>query len=604
LEKTKDRNWELYQGEQRGKDVVETKNIYYGLGDDLLEELKLIQHSLKNTGIICTELENLICQVEIYQFNLTQLDMRQESTRHSSAINEIIEYLQILPHPYEELSEYEKTLWLTTEIQTKRPLIPAELPFSDKTRETIETLRIAKKLQQEFGKEICQTYIISMSHEVSDILEVLLLAKEAGLYDPATGISTMMIVPLFETVEDLKHAPDVLESLFTLPFYNVMLSGGSEAVKNNKPKTKLQEVMLGYSDSNKDSGFLSSNWEIHKAQKALQKMAEKYNVALRIFHGRGGSVGRGGGPSHKAILAQPGQSIQGRIKITEQGEVLASRYNLPELALYHLETITTAVIEASLLGGRGFDNIEPWNEIMEELAERSRQHYRHLIYEQPDLVDFFHAVTPIEEISQLEISSRPARRGGKKDLGSLRAIPWVFSWTQSRFLVPSWYGVGTALKEFLDAEPEEHLKILCSFYKKWPFFRTVISNVEMTLAKVDMQIAHHYLRELAPKESEEKFDKLYQQIAQEFHLTCDLILKITEHKNLLDGDPQLQRSIHLRNATIVPLGFLQVSLLKRLRQHNNMRASGIVRSLYGKRELLRGALLTINGIAAGMRNTG
>ena len=604
LEKTKERNWELYQGEQRGKEVVETKNIYYGLGEDLLEELKLIQHSLKNTGIVCTELENLICQGEIYQFNLTQLDMRQESPRHSSAINEIIEYLQVLPHSYQDLSEYEKTLWLATEIQTKRPLIPAELPFSDKTRETIETLRIAKKLQQEFGKEICQTYIISMSHEVSDILEVLLLAKEAGLYDPATGISTMMIVPLFETVEDLKHAPDVLESLFTLPFYNVMLSGGYEAVKNNKPKTKLQEVMLGYSDSNKDSGFLSSNWEIHKAQKALQKIAEKYNVALRIFHGRGGSVGRGGGPSHKAILAQPGQSINGRIKITEQGEVLASRYNLPELALYHLETITTAVIEASLLGGRGFDDIEPWNEIMEELAERSRQHYRHLIYEQPDLVDFFHAVTPIEEISQLEISSRPARRGGKKDLGSLRAIPWVFSWTQSRFLVPSWYGVGTALQEFLDAEPEEHLKILCSFYKKWPFFRTVISNVEMTLAKVDMQIAHHYLRELAPKESEEKFDKLYQQIAQEFHLTCDLILKITEHKNLLDGDPQLQRSIHLRNATIVPLGFLQVSLLKRLRQHNNMRANGIVRSLYGKRELLRGALLTINGIAAGMRNTG
>ena len=366
----------------------------------------------------------------------------------------------------------------------------------------------------------------------------------------------------------------------------------------------LQEVMLGYSDSNKDSGFLSSNWEIHKAQKALQNVAEEYGVALRIFHGRGGSVGRGGGPAYEAILAQPGSSIDGRIKITEQGEVLASKYSLPELALYNLETLSSAVLQASLLGS-GFDDIQPWNEIMEELAAKSRSHYRALIYEQPDFIDFFHHATPIQEISQLQISSRPARRGGgaKKGLSGLRAIPWVFSWTQARYLLASWYGVGTALQDFLQKEPEGHMKLLQYFYYKWPFFKMAISKVEMTLAKVDMQIAEYYLRELSPSEDLPRFERVFDQIAREYYLTRDLVLKITEHERLLDGDPGLQRSVQLRNGTIVPLGLLQVSLLKLLRQHQNTSASGVI-SRYSKSELLRGALLTINGIAAGMRNTG
>lgn len=266
--------------------------------------------------------------------------------------------------------------------------------------------------------------------------------------------------------------------------------------------------------------------------------------------------------------------------------------------------MTTAVIQASLLR-TGFDDIEPWNEIMEELAARSRKHYRALIYEQPDFIDFFHQVTPIEEISQLQISSRPARRpSGKKDLSSLRAIPWVFSWTQTRFLLPSWYGVGTALQEFLNEQPEEHLKLLRYFYIKWPFFKMVISKAEMTLAKVDMQMANHYVQELSNPEDKPRLEKVFEQIASEFYLTRDLVLKITGHQQLLDGDPVLQRSVQLRNGTIVPLGFIQVSLLKRLRQSRNMTTSGVIHSRYSKGELLRGALLTINGIAAGMRNTG
>jgi phosphoenolpyruvate carboxylase len=583
-----------------------------------------MEHNLAATGASCTELEKLICQVEIYGFNLAHLDIRQESSRHSDTVGEIADYLQVLPKPYDELSEEERVEWLVSELQTRRPLIPAKLQFSETTCETIATLRMVRTLQEEFGPEICQTYVISMSHEVSDLLEVLLLAKEAGLYDPGSGIGTVQVVPLFETVEDLKRAPRVMESLFSLPLYRVMLEGGYQAsellaaaqerengdrpgrgnLKSDAHVLKLQEVMLGYSDSNKDSGFLSSNWEIHKAQKALQKIAEAHGVTLRIFHGRGGSVGRGGGPAYEAILAQPGRSINGRIKITEQGEVLASKYTLPELALFNLETISTAVIESSLLG-TGFDNIEPWNQIMEELAVRSRKHYRSLIYEQPDFLDFFLEITPIDEISKLQISSRPARRSsGKRDLSSLRAIPWVFSWTQTRFLLPAWYGVGTALQEFLQQEPEEHLKLFRYFYLKWPFFKMVISKVEMTLSKVDLEIAHHYVRELSQPQNRDRFEAVFDQIANEYALTRNLVLQITEHQRLLDGDPDLQRSVQLRNGTIVPLGFLQVSLLKRLREHQTHSVPGVIHSRYSKGELLRGALLTINGIAAGMRNTG
>ncbi|MEL6881033.1 MAG: phosphoenolpyruvate carboxylase [Cyanobacteria bacterium J06607_10] len=613
LENTLARSKKLYNGEylqetESNLANTESSGRIYHSGDEFLAELQLIQINLKETNLVCQELDELICQVEIYGFSLAQLDIRQESTRHSDTINEVTDYVGVLPKPYNDLTEDEKTSWLIEELSTRRPLIPGELPFSDKASETIATFRMVRKLHQEFGPDICQSYIISMSHTASDLLEVALLAKEAGLYDPSTGVCALKIVPLFETVEDLRRAPDVMRQLWELPMYRAMLHGGYDAMKAaqiapEEAQTSLQEVMLGYSDSNKDSGFLSSNWEIHKAQQALQELADNYQVALRIFHGRGGSVGRGGGPAYEAILAQPGRSVDGRIKITEQGEVLASKYNLPDLALYNLESVTTAVIQGSVLGS-SFDGIADWNEIMEKLSVRSRQHYRALIYEQPDLVEFFHQVTPIQEISQLQISSRPARRGGKKNLDGLRAIPWVFSWTQTRFLLPSWYGVGTALKEFIDENPTEHVKLLQYFYAKWPFFKMVISKVEMTLAKVDLQIAQHYVSQLSSADKREDFQGMFDQIAAEFYLTREVVLSITDHTLLLDGDPSLQRSVQLRNGTIVPLSFLQVALLKRLREYGNDAVTGRVRSRYSKGELLRGALLTINGVAAGMRNTG
>lgn len=595
LERTRNRNQKLrHSGWQASEMELSTKGQEHQLYNhvcEFLAELKLIQASLIETKLNPKPLENLIRQVDVYGFHLAHLDIRQESTQHSNAIAEIAEAMQILPKPYDDLTESEKVTWLTQELKTRRPMIPSKLNFSVRTNEIVETFRMVAKVQQEFSVAICNNYVISMNRSVSDILEVLLLAKEAGLYDPATGKGSLSIAPLFETVEDLRSAPPIMTELFELPLYRSYLENHQH----------LQEVMLGYSDSNKDSGFLSSNWEIYKAQRALQDVCQKYQVDLRMFHGRGGSVGRGGGPTYEAILAQPGRSIEGRIKITEQGEVLASKYSLPEIALYNLETIATAVVQAALLPS-STDTLDCWLDTMEEISVRSRQVYRQLIYEQPNLVEFFHQVTPIEEISQLQISSRPARRAGKRDLASLRAIPWVFSWTQSRFLLPSWYGIGAALEEFLQQNPEGHLSLLQYFYSKWPFFKTAISRVEMTLAKTDLQIAHHYMRELTKEGYEEAFVEVFSEIHEEYQRTRKVIQSITGQKQILDSDRDLQRSVQLRNGSIVPLGFIQASLLKRLRQHRPDTID--LRSRYSKNELLRGALLTINGIAAGMRNTG
>ena len=579
--------------------------LHYGSADEFRSDLELVRSSLVATGLSCEALSDLQSQVHIFSFCLASLDIRQESTRHSDAIDELSRYLQ-LPVPYGEMDEESRIAWLLGELQTRRPLLPPTARWSPATAETFAVFRMLQRLQQEFGSRICNTYVISMSHTVSDLLEVLLLAKEAGLVDPKARQSRLLVIPLFETVEDLQGAPAVMARLFADPFYRELLA-------SHRPGGEpLQEVMLGYSDSNKDSGFLSSNWEIHRAQIALQQLASREGVALRIFHGRGGSVGRGGGPAYQAILAQPSGTVRGRIKITEQGEVLASKYALPELALYNLETVTTAVLQNSMVSAP-IDDTPSWNALMERLAARSRDHYRALVHDNPDLVAFFQQVTPIEEISKLQISSRPARRkSGAKDLSSLRAIPWVFGWTQSRFLLPSWYGVGAALQQELEGDPDQ-MELLQLLYQRWPFFRMLISKVEMTLSKVDLELAQHYVHALGRPENREAFAAIFAAIAEEFTLTRDLVLRISNHSRLLDADPALQLSVDLRNRTIIPLGFLQVALLRRLRDQNRQppmsegpaesQSRGDERT-YSRSELLRGALLTINGIAAGMRNTG
>ena len=581
--------------------VSSSQELHFSSAEELRTDLELLKESLDATGLRCEALRDLLTQVHIFGFTLASLDIRQESTRHSDALDELSRDLQ-LPVAYGAMEEEKRISWLLSELQTRRPLLPPTARWSDSTAETFAVFRMLQRLQQEFGPRICSTYVISMNHTVSDLLEVLLLAKEAGLVDPLARTAQLLVIPLFETVEDLQKAPAVMERLFRDPFYRQVLASNSD---NGQ---RLQEVMLGYSDSNKDSGFLSSNWEIHRAQIALQRLADSHGVALRIFHGRGGSVGRGGGPAYQAILAQPNGTLQGRIKITEQGEVLASKYSLPELALYNLETVTTAVLQNSMVSAP-LDDTPPWNALMERLAARSRDHYRALVHDNPALVAFFEQVTPIEEISKLQISSRPARRkSGARDLSSLRAIPWVFGWTQSRFLLPSWYGVGAALQAELDQDGEQ-LELLQLLYQRWPFFRMLISKVEMTLSKVDLDLAHHYVQSLGRPENREAFDAIFEAIAKEFALTCDLVLRISNHTRLLDGDPALQLSVDLRNRTIIPLGYLQVALLRLLRDQNRQPpmsegSSSRDGRTYSRSDLLQGALLTINGIAAGMRNTG
>ncbi|WP_269621910.1 phosphoenolpyruvate carboxylase [Prochlorococcus marinus] len=581
------------------------EGLHYCSIDEFRNDLELIRDSLVATNLSCEHLDTLLTQVHIFGFSLASLDIRQESIRHSDAIDELTKYLN-LSRSYSDMTEEEKVDWLKEELQTLRPLIPSGVRWSPATQETFSVFRMLDRLQKEFGSRICRSYVISMSHTVSDLLEVLLLAKETGLVDIALESATFdfLVVPLFETVEDLQHAPSVMEELFNLKIYRKSMPRVGEKL------LPLQELMLGYSDSNKDSGFLSSNWEIHQAQIALQNLASNNGIALRIFHGRGGSVGRGGGPAYQAILAQPSGTLKGRIKITEQGEVLASKYSLPELALYNLETVTTAVLQNSLVTNQ-LDATPKWNQLMSRLAARSRQHYRALVHDNPDLVAFFQEVTPIEEISKLQISSRPARRkAGAKDLSSLRAIPWVFGWTQSRFLLPSWFGVGTALEEELNTSPEQ-IELLRMLHQRWPFFRMLISKVEMTLSKVDLQVAHHYMTSLGSDQNRAAFKVIFEIIAKEYQLTKKLVLEITGKSRLLSADPALQLSVGLRNRTIVPLGFIQVALLRRLRDQNRqppisetLLTQGDSERTYSRSELLRGALLTINGIAAGMRNTG
>ena len=599
-----ERGWKLVlEGQSDTRNLEQLEKLHYKSVQEFTYDLELIKNSLNSTDLSCQAVNTLLTQVHIFGFSLASLDIRQESTRHSDALQELSNYLD-LPFQYDQMSEEQKIEWLIEELDTKRPLIPSDVNWSKSTEETFCVFKMVKRLQEEFGSRICHSYVISMSHSASDLLEVLLLAKEMGLLDQNTSHSKLLVVPLFETVEDLKRAPEVMDKLFQLDLYRSLLPKVGESFK------PLQELMLGYSDSNKDSGFLSSNWEIHRAQIALQNLSSKNNIVLRLFHGRGGSVGRGGGPAYQAILAQPSGTLKGRIKITEQGEVLASKYSLPELALYNLETVVTAVIQNSLVNNR-LDATLEWNELMTRLAETSRLHYRKLVHENPDLLMFFQEVTPIEEISKLQISSRPARRKkGAKDLSSLRAIPWVFGWTQSRFLLPSWFGVGTALSVELKSDPQQ-IELLRVLHQRWPFFRMLISKVEMTLSKVDLEVAKYYVDTLGSPKNRDSFEVIFDVISKEYNLTKTLILEITAKNKLLESDRDLRSSVNLRNKTIIPLGFLQVSLLRRLRDQT--RQPPISEALidkdeskraYSRSELLRGALLTINGIAAGMRNTG
>ena len=579
---------------------IPNPRAYKGV-DEFLNDLRLIKTSLKeNKGERLTKgrLSHLIRSVEVFGFHLASLDVRQHARRHRSAMADILNHYEVV-YDYEAISENDKIKLLTNEIMSSRPLT-AKLIFSQETNDTIALFRLIKRAQQEIDVEAMQTYIISMTTEVSNLLEVLLFARDADL------AGQIDVVPLFETVDDLLNAPAVMQKLFSNDAYMAHLA----------QRGMCQQIMIGYSDSNKDGGYLRANWMLFRAQRALAQVCNEHGVTLTLFHGRGGTLGRGGGPANRAILAQPPESVHGRIKLTEQGEVISTRYSNAAIAHRHLEQLVNAVLLTRSKQPRFVPTFAKADELaqwMDELSQLSFEKYRSLV-EREEFLRYFHEATPIDQISRLNIGSRPARRKQTTAIDDLRAIPWVFAWTQSRVNLPSWYGVGTAFDRWLtDAKvpdikrdnPEtgssgaerteakihaDKLANLREMYAEWPFFRTVIDNIQVGMSKADMDIAALY----AALTDEETHHTIFDDIRAEFERTKNALLLITQTEDLLDGS-WLKESIRLRNPYVDPLNYIQVELLKRLRNEPAPESIEALRD---------GVLLSVNGIAAGVQNVG
>jgi phosphoenolpyruvate carboxylase len=569
-------------------------DTFYFTSTELLEELRVMDRSLReNRGAQIADgmLRDLICKVEVFGLHMATLDIRQHSERHTNALAEVLRFAGI-EEDYAALDEEAKVALLSRELENPRPLIPTRLHFSDETNETINTFRTIAAILEQNCPEALHTYITSMTTGASDMLTTLLFAKEAGLLDIEAGKSLLDIVPLFETGADLAASSAVMEQCLSLPIYRKHLE-----LRNN-----VQEVMIGYSDSNKDVGFVAANWALYQAQCDLRDTFSHHpGLILRLFHGRGGSIGRGGGPSNQAILAQPPRSISGQIKITEQGEVISDRYGLPDLAYRHLEQVVNAVMLASFPTMN--DAPAEWEHTLEQLAAYARDHYRALVYEHPDFIPYFRNATPISEISRLKIGSRPASRRNSMRIQDLRAIPWVFSWMQSRHTLPGWYGLGYALQSYINppdgvvprGAPEtaaERLELLQEMYSNWAFFRTMIDNAQMILGKADMYIAEQYAT-LAPEPR--IAEEIFGQIRAEYDRSVSAICDVAQVDELLGNSPVLQRSIARRNPYVDPLSFVQIELLRRLRADPDAENHA---------ELEDVILLSISGIAAGLKNTG
>ena len=555
----------------------------YADAQALLDDMRVMYDSLiANAGAAVAHgaLHDLMRQVEVFGLSFATLDIRQHSERHSVAIAEILAHAGVADD-YLACDEATRTAILRHELTAKRPLIPTRLPYSDATNEIVTTFRMIAAINESLAPGTIQTVIVSMTRGPSDVLSVLLRAREAGVTALADG--GIDIVPLFETGNDLAHCDEIIAACWAVPEYRAHL------VRRHN----LQEIMIGYSDSNKDVGFVAANWALYEAQRRLRDCGAVHAITIRLFHGRGGSIGRGGGPANEAILAQPPGSVGGQIKITEQGEVIADRYSLNVIAKRHLEQVLNAVLKA------GFTKVNDanaeWIHILEQLAITSQQSYRGLVYENPQFVRFFREATPIAEISRLKIGSRPASRKNSDRIEDLRAIPWVFSWMQSRFTLPGWYGLGTAVQQFVatyaHGAPAAEA-VLQEMYRDWPFFRSMIDNAQMILCKADMYIAHRYT-ELVRDQA--LATRMMQDIEHEYQLSVSAVCVITQSEKLLAGNPVLQRSIALRNPYVDPISYVQVELLSRLRAQPD----GI-----GHEALEDAILLSISGIAAGLKNTG
>lgn len=560
----------------------------YNNPSEFMEDLLVMERSLRNhyaDFIADTYVRTIIRQVELFGFHLVTLDIRQHSKEHESAMTEILAKMSICPD-YGALTEEQKIELLTGILNDPRPITSPYLHYTESTQECLDVYRVIRKAQQEFGRSCISSYLISMTQGASDLLEVLVFGKEAGLYqheEDGSITCTLQSVPLFETIDDLHAAPEIMTTLFQIPAYRNSLNSTNH----------LQEIMLGYSDSNKDGGVITANWELRVALRSITAAAKPFGVKLKFFHGRGGALGRGGMPLNRSILAQPADTVGGGIKITEQGEVLSSRYSMKGIAYRSLEQATSALITSALWAKNPQinDAEQGWEEIMSRISEKAQQKYQDLIFRDPDFLTFFKESTPLPEIGELNIGSRPSKRKNSDRFEDLRAIPWVFAWTQSRYLLPAWYASGYGLNSFYQENPD-NLKVMQDMYQHWSFFRSLIDNLQMALAKADLVIAKEYSSLIHDQGIAERIFNLIQ---DEYRQTSELILKITGQQEILDNVPVIQESIRLRNPYVDPLSYMQVGLLSELR---SLREQGDADSL------LREVLLTINGIAAGLRNTG
>ncbi len=551
-------------------------------------DLEVIADSLRaNHGAMLVEprLAGLKRAARIFGFHLASLDMRQSSDVHERVLTELFARAGAQAD-YSKLDEAQKVELLLAELAQPRPLYSPFEAYSDETNSELGVLRTAREIRLRYGSRAIRNYIISHTETVSDLLEVLLLQKETGLLRVSSGACDVMVIPLFETIPDLQRASAIMDEWMSLPQVAKIIEG----------QGRLQEVMLGYSDSNKDGGFMTSNWELYQAELKLVDVFAAKNVKLRLFHGRGGTVGRGGGPSYDAIRAQPPGTVNGQIRLTEQGEIISSKFSNPEIGRRNLELLVAATLEASLSPrdpvDAGGERLARFEAVMAELSERAYRAYRNLVYETPGFTDYFFSATPIAEIAELNLGSRPASRKSTRRIEDLRAIPWGFSWGQCRLLLPGWYGFGAAVSGWLDdGDREERLALLREMHGAWPFFATLLSNMDMVLAKTDLAIASRYAGLVADVELRER---IFRRITAEHGETLRCLEAITETTERLAGNPLLARSIQNRFAYLDPLNHLQVELIHRRRKLGDNADPRVHRGIH----------LSINGVAAGLRNTG
>lgn len=548
----------------------------YATVEEFLNDLKKLQRSLHENGsqlLAEGRLSDIIRSVSVFGFHMMPLDLRQHAGKHADVVAELFQHAGL--EDYNSLNEEQKQAALLRELSHQRPLYSPFITYSDHTRHELAIFNEARKIKDEFGEDAVTQSIISNCEQPSDLLALALLLKESGLLVVENGKphSRINIVPLFETIEALENACPVMETMFRLDWYDALLES----------RGNIQEIMLGYSDSNKDGGYVTSSWCLYQAELGLVELFKKYNVRMRLFHGRGGSVGRGGGPSYQAILAQPAGSVAGQIRITEQGEVITAKYADPGNAQRNLETLVAATLEASILP----DKKDPDAKLMQDLSDVSFKYYRELITH-PDFIDYFLQTSPIQEIATLNLGSRPASRKTLARIQDLRAIPWVFSWMQNRLMLPAWYGFGSAVETLCEGNPDT-LAALREHAQSNPFFQAMLSNMEQVMAKTDITLAENYA---GLSESPDKAKIIFGMIKEEYQRSRKALLDLLQTEELLRDNRSLARSLALRIPYLNALNGLQVAMLKRLRKEpDNPHALLMVH-------------LTINGVAQGLRNTG